>query len=98
MIDLVDQIAAIERAVVKRPVGDDAGLGIVLRRTFDAPIAATWAALTEPERVAQWFLPVSGDLRVGGTFQTEGNAGGEILRRTRSTSPGAGRRAWSSSG
>ena len=80
MIDLVDQIAAIERAVVKRPVGDEARLGVVLRRTFDAPSAAVWAALTEPARVKRWFLPVSGDLRVGGTFQTEGNAGGEILR------------------
>jgi hypothetical protein len=30
--------------------------------------------------VARWFLPVCGELRVGGTFQTEGNAGGEILR------------------
>jgi hypothetical protein len=24
-------------------------------------------------------MPISGDLRIGGTFQLEGNAGGEIL-------------------
>lgn len=80
MIDLDDQIASIERAVVKRTVGDEEGISVVLRRTFAAPLAAVWAALTEPERVKRWFLPVSGDLRVGGSFQTEGNAGGEILR------------------
>jgi len=27
----------------------------------------------------RWFLPVSGDLRAGGTFQLEGNASGDIL-------------------
>lgn len=27
----------------------------------------------------RWFLPVSGDLRAGGNFQLEGNAGGDIL-------------------
>jgi hypothetical protein len=35
--------------------------------------------VTDPDRVKRWFLPVSGDLRVGGAFQLEGNAGGEIL-------------------
>jgi hypothetical protein len=28
----------------------------------------------------RWFLPVSGNLREGGDFQLEGNAGGRILR------------------
>ena len=27
----------------------------------------------------RWFLPLTGDLRPGGTFQLEGNAGGEII-------------------
>ena len=74
------QLAAIERNVVRRQVANEDGIGVVLRRQFDAPVAEVWAALTEPERVKQWFLPLSGDLRAGGTFQTEGNAGGEILR------------------
>src|SRR5204863_121918 len=29
---------------------------------------------------ARWFLPVSGDLRLGGRYQLEGNAGGTIER------------------
>jgi uncharacterized protein YndB with AHSA1/START domain len=80
MIDQRNQLAAIERTVVRRPIAGDEGIGVVLRRRYDAPVAEVWAALTEPERVRRWFLPLSGDLRVGGTFQTEGNAGGEILR------------------
>jgi hypothetical protein len=35
--------------------------------------------LTDPDRVKRWFMPLSGDLRPGGNFQLEGNAGGDIL-------------------
>ena len=38
-----------------------------------------WDALTDPERIGRWFLPISGDYRLGGRYQFEGNAGGEIL-------------------
>src|SRR5918994_4900709 len=39
-------------------------------------------ALTDPERIPRWLVPVSGDLRVGGHYQLEGQAGGEVLRCT----------------
>ena len=38
-----------------------------------------WEAITDPDRVRRWFLPLTGDLRPGGTFQLEGHAGGEII-------------------
>jgi uncharacterized protein YndB with AHSA1/START domain len=53
---------------------------VLLRRRYDAAIDDVWDAITDPDRLKRWFLPVSGDLRVGGRFQLEGNAGGEILR------------------
>ena len=53
---------------------------VLIRRRYDAPIEDVWEACTEPERLSRWFLPVSGDLRVGGRFSLQGNAGGEILR------------------
>jgi uncharacterized protein YndB with AHSA1/START domain len=28
--------------------------------------------------VSRWFLPIQGELRVGGSYQLEGNAGGTI--------------------
>jgi uncharacterized protein YndB with AHSA1/START domain len=37
-----------------------------------------WDALTDPERIPRWFLPIEGDLRVGGRYQLKGNAGGAI--------------------
>src|SRR5712691_6844727 len=37
-----------------------------------------WDACTNPERIPRWFLPVSGELRLGGRYQLEGNAGGTV--------------------
>ena len=53
---------------------------VELRRTYAGGIEDVWDALTNPERLPRWFLPVSGDLRLGGKYQFEGNAGGEIVR------------------
>lgn len=51
---------------------------VELRRALRAPVTDVWEACTRPERVRRWFLPLSGDLRLGGRFQLEGNAGGTI--------------------
>ncbi len=47
-------------------------------RTYDATATELWDALTSKERLSRWFLPVTGDLRQGGRYQFEGNAGGTI--------------------
>jgi len=52
----------------------------IARRTYPTDQADLWEAVTNPERIPRWFLPVSGDLRVGGRYQTEGNAGGIVER------------------
>jgi uncharacterized protein YndB with AHSA1/START domain len=51
---------------------------VVARRTYPAPQEELWDAVTNPDRLPRWFLPVSGDLRVGGRYQLEGNAGGTV--------------------
>jgi len=48
------------------------------RRTYATGQADLWDAITNPERLPRWFLPVNGDLRVGGRYQLEGNAEGTI--------------------
>ncbi|MGY1826657.1 SRPBCC family protein [Blastococcus sp. SYSU DS0541] len=50
----------------------------VARRTYRAARADVWGALTDAERLPRWFLPVSGELRPGGRYQLEGNAGGVV--------------------
>jgi uncharacterized protein YndB with AHSA1/START domain len=80
MIDIPAQIGAIDRSV-RRTAREDGGENVtaVGRRTYAAGLEDTWSTLTDPARIARWLMPVSGDLRMGGSFQLEGNAGGEIL-------------------
>lgn len=80
MIDVPQQIDAVARQVGKRKLAKGKGRTVTLAQTYAAPIEDVWAACTEAERIPQWFLPVSGELRLGGQFQLEGNAGGTIER------------------
>ncbi|HEY7736769.1 MAG TPA: SRPBCC family protein [Candidatus Limnocylindrales bacterium] len=79
MIDIVREIEAVQREVGTGTVPAGEGHTVRLHRTYDAPIDDVWDALTNPERIGRWFLPITGDYRVGGRYQFEGNAGGEIL-------------------
>jgi uncharacterized protein YndB with AHSA1/START domain len=80
MIDIEREINAEQRSVGTVPLGDGEGRVVRIRRSYDSPIEDVWDALTTPERISRWFLPISGDYRLGGRYQLEGNAGGEILQ------------------
>jgi uncharacterized protein YndB with AHSA1/START domain len=81
MIDIASQLSAIHRQVEAQSPADGSGerVSVLMRRTYGAPIGEVWDAVTQPDRIKRWFMPISGDLRPGGSFQLEGNAGGEIL-------------------
>jgi uncharacterized protein YndB with AHSA1/START domain len=79
MIDIVREIEAVEREVGSGRIPAGEGRRIQLRRTYDSPVDDVWDALTNPERISRWFLPISGEFRLGGRYQLEGNAGGRIL-------------------
>ncbi|EDY59860.1 MULTISPECIES: SRPBCC family protein [Streptomyces] len=79
MSEIADAINRMHRRVGTRQVETGEAHTVLLRRTYDAEIADVWDAVTSPERIARWFMPVSGELKVGGRYQLEGNAGGEIL-------------------
>jgi uncharacterized protein YndB with AHSA1/START domain len=53
---------------------------VVASRTYDTDPSDLWEALTDPERIPRWFLPIEGDLKLGGRYQLKGNAGGTITR------------------
>lgn len=80
MGDERDRVTAIERDVFGRTIGDQAEIGLRARIAYGASHQEVWSALTEPDRLRRWFPPVSGELRQGGAFQSEGNAGGTIRR------------------
>lgn len=50
----------------------------VSRRLYQTDQADLWDAVTNPERLPRWFVPVSGDLSLGGQYQIEGNASGTV--------------------
>ena len=80
MIEVTHQISAVQRQLGTRVL--EAGVARVL--TMSQSYATTpddlWNACTNADRIKRWFLPVSGDLAVGGRYQIEGNAGGTIER------------------
>jgi len=53
---------------------------VVATRNYDTDPADLWDALTSRERIPRWFLPIEGELKLGGRYQLIGNAGGTIMR------------------
>jgi uncharacterized protein YndB with AHSA1/START domain len=80
MSDITADLRAVERETGARTTPAGEGHSVLLRRRYAAAVEEVWDAITDPQRVARWFLPVSGDFRLGGAYQLEGNAGGTILR------------------
>ncbi len=79
MIDIVHEIEAVRREVGEGSVPAGVGHVVRLQREYAAPVDDVWDALTNPDRIGRWFLPISGDYRLGGRYQFEGNAGGRIV-------------------
>jgi uncharacterized protein YndB with AHSA1/START domain len=69
--------------LMPKPLLSDAPLGevtasggalqVVFRRYYRKPAEKVWAALTTPERLADWFANAKVDLRVGGTIHLNWN-------------------------
>lgn len=78
MVDVPSQINAVHRAVAERERDGAPTKVVILSQTYDTDRADLWDACTNPERIPRWFLPVTGDLRLGGRYQLEGNAEGEV--------------------
>ncbi len=76
--DVKKHLGAVERSVASLERDGRAARAITLVRSYPTTPRDLWDALTSPERIPRWFLPISGELEPGGRFQFEGNAGGEI--------------------
>jgi len=51
----------------------------VFTRSYKTTIEDLWDACTNPVRLRRWYVPVTGDLRVGGTFAQVNMGTGTIL-------------------
>jgi len=76
--DVLRYIGAVTREIRSQDHDGRPARVLVATCAYDTTIADTWDALTNPERIPRWFLPITGDLRLGGRYQLTGNASGQI--------------------
>jgi hypothetical protein len=76
MIDVTAEISAVRREVRGRVLEAGKARVVTVSRSYPAELADGWDACTNPERIPRWFLPVRRELKEGGRYQLEGNAGG----------------------
>lgn len=98
-IDITQHIGAVTREVSSRTENGKDVRAVIASRDFSTTPEDLWEAFTTPERLPRWFLPISGDLRLGGRYQLQGNAGGQILvceppRRLKVTWEFSGQVSW----
>jgi uncharacterized protein YndB with AHSA1/START domain len=78
MIDVRQQINDVRRTLGDRTLEAGEGRVQTISQLYDTGIDDMWSVVSSPERIARWFLPVTGELKEGGSYQLEGNAGGTI--------------------
>lgn len=76
--DIDHHFGAVQRSVSSVTRDEKATKTVTLTRSYPTGIDDLWSALTNSERIQLWFLPITGDLNLGGRYQFEGNASGEI--------------------
>jgi uncharacterized protein YndB with AHSA1/START domain len=78
-IDIAKQIGAVARDVATRDYEGKPARVVVLAQTYKTTPEDLWEAVTTAERLPRWFSPVTGDFKLGGRFQIQGNASGTVL-------------------
>ncbi|WP_017607163.1 SRPBCC domain-containing protein [Nocardiopsis xinjiangensis] len=78
-MDLNNQVGAVDRTVEVEPTADGEECAVVLTRDFGAAAEELWRLCTDRERLARWFVPVTGELEEEGTYQVQDNTAGRIL-------------------
>ena len=73
-MDLIGAAGLMRREVVSTTHDGKPARIVVAERTYNATTEDVWDALTKAGRIPQWFLPLSGDLRLGGHYQLEEDA------------------------
>ncbi|HEY0435580.1 MAG TPA: SRPBCC family protein [Phenylobacterium sp.] len=77
-IDVPSFIGAVVREVRDAERDGQPVRVVVATRSYDTDVDDLWDAITSAERIPRWFLPITGDLKLGGRYQLVGNAGGTI--------------------
>jgi uncharacterized protein YndB with AHSA1/START domain len=78
-INVTEHVNAVRRTVGARTMEAGEARVVTLSRAYATDADDLWDACTNAERIPRWFLPVTGDLEIGGRYQLEGNASGTVL-------------------
>jgi uncharacterized protein YndB with AHSA1/START domain len=78
-IDVDHQINSVRRTVGGRALEAREARVITISQSYPTDAEDLWDACTNIERIPRWFLPITGDLTVGGSYQLEGHANGTVL-------------------
>jgi len=78
MFDVKQQINAVRRQVDSRTLEAGEARTVTVSQTYKTDVDDLWDAVTSAERIGRWFLPVTGELKLGGHYQLQGNAGGTV--------------------
>jgi uncharacterized protein YndB with AHSA1/START domain len=78
MIDVKEQISAVRRTMGTRVLEAGEARVQTISQVYNTDLDDLWDAVTNAERIPRWFMPITGELKEGGHYQLEGNAGGTI--------------------
>ena len=77
-LDVEAYLRAVDRSVSSSMRDGAPARTVTLSRQYDTTLENLWDAATSPSRIPRWFMPVSGELELGGRYQLQGNAGGVV--------------------
>lgn len=77
-IDIANVLGLVTRSVRNFEKDGKPASAVTLTRLYSTDVEDLWDALTNAKRIPRWFLPIEGDLELGGKYQLKGNAGGTI--------------------
>ena len=80
MIDVRQQISSVRRSLGTRTLEAGEARVSTISQVYDTDVDDLWEVVTSAERIARWFLPISGELKEGGHYQLTGNASGTVSR------------------
>jgi uncharacterized protein YndB with AHSA1/START domain len=75
----IDHLTTVRRTVSSGERDGTPTKVVTIAQDYPVGVGELWHAVTTGERISRWLTPISGDLRLGGRYQLEGNAGGEVL-------------------
>lgn len=79
LTDIERHLGAVKRRVVSLERDGAPARAVILSRSYGTTVDDLWDAVTNKERLPRWFAAVEGNLKIGGRYQVENNAGGKIV-------------------